>query len=253
MIRIRSDSSLKGMQAVLLAVCILSFCGPAMAQSNLAQGVPVVLAPRQDSVLAAERDSRVTVIDREFGQVFKKGTVLVRLDSRSAVLGVRRAKATLEEALKKFSIMQEMHKSKSVSTLELEEARSKQLVAEVDLSIARLKLARCTVKAPFAGRVARVLAREHEWVETGDPLMQIVDDSVLLAKFLLPSAQYGQVKPGDKVAVSIEETGQTYEGVISHMGAEVDPSSRSFELYAEVKNDSSLRGGMRGTIVMQEQ
>lgn len=238
----------KSMQAVVMAVCILLFSSGGAAQSYLGEGVPVVLAPRHESTLSAEIDSRVASIGREFGQSFQKGAVLVRLDTVPSGLEVRRAKTLLEEARKEFTIMGDLFKTKSVSILELEESRSKQVVAEVDLAIARQKMARCTVRAPFAGRVAKLLANEHEWVKIGTPLMEIVDDSVLLAKFLLPSSMYGKVRTGNNVTVEIQETGLSYGGKISHIGAEVDPSSRSFEVFAEVKNDGALRSGMRGLI-----
>lgn len=244
------NSTQKIMQTVMLTVCILLFGSPATAEQEATQGIPIVLAPRYESILAAEIDSRVTKITKEFGQNFKKGHVLIDLDAVPAGLGVRRAKAQLQEASKKFGILQDLYKTKSVSVLELEEARSKQVVAEVDLAIARQKLARCTVKAPFSGRVAKVLVHEHEWVKIGTPLLEVIDDSVLLAKFLLPSFLYGSLKTNGKVSIDIEETGRIYEGRISHIGAEVDPSSRSFEVFAEVKNDASLRSGMRGTITL---
>lgn len=237
----------------ILAACITLICtGPLAAQENMTEGVPVVLAPRHESVLAAEIDSRVEKILKEFGQSFRRGTVLVQLDAGPAGLEVRRAKALLEEARKEFTILQDLYQTKSVSILELEDARSKQIVAEVDLTIARQKLARCTVKAPFAGRVCKLMLNEYEWVKIGTPLMKIVDDSVLLAKFLLPSSMYGHLKTGNKISVIVQETGRIYKGKISHIGAEVDPSSRSFEVFAEVKNDSSLRSGMRGTLLLQK-
>ncbi len=242
---------MKIMQTVVIAVCILLSGASSMARMDLGEGIPVVLAPRHESVLSAEIDSQVAAIGKEFGQSFNKGAVLVRLDAVPAGLEVRRARTLLEEASKELNIMEDLFKTKSVSILELEESRSQQVIAEVDLAIARQKLARCTVKAPFTGRVVKLLVNEHEWVKTGTPLVDIVNDSVLLAKFLLQSSMYGKVKTGDKVTVNIQETGQSYQGRISHIGAEVDPSSRSFEVFAEVKNDGSLRGGMRGSVLMQ--
>ncbi|NDV24538.1 efflux RND transporter periplasmic adaptor subunit [Desulfovibrio sp. JC022] len=238
------------MQTALLAVCILLFCSvSAFAQKPATGEIPIVLAPRHESVLAAEIGSRVIKIYKEFGQSFRKGNTLIRLDNGPAELDVRKAQAQLDRASKEFEITQDLFKTKSVSILELEEARSKQTVATVDLVIAKQKLSRCTVHAPFSGRVSKLEIHTHEWVEVGQPLIDIVDDSVLLAKFLLPSSMYENVKIDSAAHVSIQETGKSYTGRISHIGAEIDPSSRSFEVYAEIKNTSGeLRGGMRGAI-----
>lgn len=241
---------LNKMQTVLMAVCILLLCSVSVfAQEPVSGEVPIVLAPRHESVLAAEIDSRIVKVYKEFGQSFRKGNTLFRLDSAQAELGVRKAQAELDRASKEFSITEDLFQTKSVSILELEEARSRQTVAKVDLAIAEQKLSRCVVHAPFDGRVSKLAVHVHEWVETGQPLIDIVDDSVLLAKFLLPSSMYMNIKVDSKALVSIQETGKTYEGKISHIGAEVDPSSRSFEVYAEIQNKSGeLRSGMRGMI-----
>ena len=250
----RSKAKLFHIPATILMVGLLVFfmACPVQAMDTDSGGVSVVLAAHHEATLAAETGASVRHIYKEFGQGFKKGDKLVQLDPTTTNLNVRRTKAVVAEAQKAFTILQDLYETKSVSILELENARSELAVAEVDLAIARQEYSRCFVNAPFSGRVRKVLVHEHEWVKKGDPILEIVDDSVLLAKFFLPSSMFDKIKKGDKVVASIQETGQQYTGTISHIGAVMDPSSRSFEVYAEIPNtESSLRCGMRGVLQMQ--
>ena len=62
------------------------------------------------------------------------------------------------------------------------------------------------VGAPYAGRVAEVFPNEFELIETGRPLLKIIDDGALLGHVFLPGAFYGRVRNGQTVTVWIEET-----------------------------------------------
>ena len=111
----------------------------------------------------------------------------------------------------------------------------------------------CTIRAPYAGHIARVLVKEHEFVERGTPLVEVVDDSVLLAKFLLPSALFQSVRKGLELNLAITETSDNVVVKVSHIAAAFDAASVTFEVYAEVDNaDGNLWAGMNGSLSLAE-
>lgn len=137
----------------------------------------------------------------------------------------------------------------ATSAKELIEARRELALATGQLETAREELAACTLVAPYAGRVARVLVHEHEWVERGTPIVEIVDDTVLRARFLLPSKLFQAVRLGQEFQVLITEVGRVVRMTVSHVAAVLDPASRTFEVYAEIDNrEGALRAGMNGTL-----
>ena len=87
----------------------------------------------------------------------------------------------------------------AVSAKELIEAEREAALAGGQRDLAAHEWQACTIRAPYAGRVARVLINEHEFVQRGTPLIEIADDTVLLARFLLPSALYRAVGVGRKL------------------------------------------------------
>jgi multidrug resistance efflux pump len=138
---------------------------------------------------------------------------------------------------------------RATTAKELITATRELAVARGKLDIAAYELNACRIEGPYAGRVKRVLVNEHELVERGTPVMEVVDDGVLLAKFLLPSALFRSVQLGQELELTVSETGQTVAMKVSHVAAVLDPASVTFEVYAEVDNsDGNLRAGMNGSL-----
>jgi multidrug resistance efflux pump len=184
----------------------------------------------------------------------------------------RHADAVLKAAQAALTATEQLHASKQASQLELEnarrdvttaeaecalvaaaaakeliQARRKCAVARGQLELAREELAACTIAAPHPGRVARVLVNEHELVDRGTPVIEIVDDRVLRARFLLPSALFRSVTIGQELEIVVRETQTTASATISHIAAVLDAASTTFEVYAEIDNrDGELRAGMNG-------
>ncbi len=136
---------------------------------------------------------------------------------------------------------------------ELAQAQRELAIAENQLRLATHELAACELTAPYAGRVAEVLVQAYEWVERGAPLLKIVDDRVLRAKFLMPARLFESVTIGDAVNVTINETGSTVAARVAHVAAVLDPASETFEVYADLDNRAGqLRAGMKGLLVLPQ-
>jgi multidrug resistance efflux pump len=267
--------------------------------------VAAILTPRHQAVLSAEVPGRVVAVNREFGERFAAGDVLIQLDELTyrvsqqkakAELAAaeqdlvqvrklaeeqsreRRAAAVLAAARANLAATQRLFDSQQTSQLDLENARRDVTAAEADCELvaatsakeltraerelavaqgncelARGELEACTIRAPYAGRVARVIVQPYELVQRGTPVMEVVDDGVLLAKFLLPSALFQSVQIGQEVSLTVSETGQTAVARVSHIAAVLDPASVTFEVHAELGNpDGDLRAGMNATLSLSQ-
>ncbi len=232
--------------AILVLISGLVFPLAGGAQQRI---VSVVFEPREEAVLSARVPSVVQKINREFGQHFSAGQVLVELDPVIYQLKAQKAVAELEAAQSRYRIIQELFEGERVSKLEMEQARRDFLVAKNDHALTTQLLERCRVRAPFAGRVRAVLAHVGEMVDDGKSLMAIVDDSRLLAKYLLPSREYGKIALGRKVRFRVNETGGKVKGRISHISSVIDPASHTIEVFATVDNaKGELRSGMTAVL-----
>lgn len=140
----------------------------------------------------------------------------------------------------------------ATTTRELTAARREVATARAQLAKAEQALSACHVAAPYAGRVNQQLVRPHEWVERGTPLVEIIADDVLRAKFLLPARLFTTISRGDTLPLHVRETGDTVEMKVTHIAASLDPVSETFEVYADVENAAGrLRSGMNGSLSLR--
>jgi multidrug resistance efflux pump len=137
----------------------------------------------------------------------------------------------------------------SVGKLELETSEAELSKARADLTLARATLEKCTVVAPFAGRVAEQKLREKQFAQPGQPVLDIIDDGTLELDFIVPSRWLAWLKPAHAFRVRIDETGETYPARLTRLGARVDPVSQSIKVTAVIDGRfPQLIAGMSGRI-----
>ncbi|THB71463.1 MAG: efflux RND transporter periplasmic adaptor subunit [Desulfovibrio sp.] len=245
------------LRAVLLMCLVLAVvtATPASAQdtagADLGTPLSVVFTPRYEAIVASEVTATILEVNKEFGQAFTQGDVLVLLDDSRFRLARNRAGAQVAAASKTYSVNQELFENDSASVLEVEQARGALGVAQAEYAQADRDIESCTIVAPFTGRVSKLMVNAHETVQEGQELLEIVDDSVLLVKTLLPSAAFRSVSVGLEVMIQVNEIDAQVSGAVSHISATLDPASGTFEIYAEVDNsEGQLRSGMTGTLIL---
>lgn len=190
----------------------------------------------------------------------------------------RHAEAVLAAAQANLVATQHLYDDKHASRLDLENAKRDATIAETkrelvaaaeakeltkatrelaiavaESDIAEQQLEACTIAAPWSGRVARLLIHEHELVDRGTQVIEVIDDRMLVAKFLLPSAVFQSIRVGQELHLAVKETSATLIMKVSHIAAALDPASETFEVHAEVENTAgNLRAGMNGTFRLAE-
>jgi len=86
-------------------------------------------------------------------------------------------------------------------------------------------------------------------VQLGQPLLDIIDDSVLELEFLLPSTWLSWLRVGGTFQVQIDETRKTYPARFIRIGARVDPVSQSIKVAAAIHGKfPELMAGMSGRV-----
>lgn len=231
-----------------------------------------ILVELEKSLYEAERNNAAASL--ESAQALLKE--ITRLQEQKTA--IRKAQAVLDAAMKELDRVKRMQKDgrasdtqfqvairdRDVAQADLEFAESNIIrdlaqasgetrLAEGHLRIAETRLAACTIRAPYPGRIVEQYVQEHELLERGMPLLQIVDDRVLLARFFLPTKLFPKVRKGLEVPLTILSTDETVTATISHISAIMDAGSLSFEVFAEIDNSAgSLRGGMNARLSMTE-
>jgi RND family efflux transporter MFP subunit len=215
------------------------------------QEIRAQLLPRQFTTLAAEIGAKVNKLPVPEGGAFKAGQPLVTFDCSVQQAMLQKARAELNAAEATDKANQRLAELNSVGQLEVDLGRAGRQKAVAEVGAQQAVLAKCSIAAPFAGRVAEQKVREQQFVQPGQPLLDILDDSVLELEFLVPSAWLVWLRTGQTFEVEIDETGKRYPARFERIGARVDPVSQSVKVAAAIDGRfPELIAGMSGRVTV---
>lgn len=234
---------------------------PAASVPNQAASVPAALmdarevrgqlSPRRYTTLAAEIPAKVLRIQPQEGGSFEAGQTLVAFDCAMYQSQHDKAKATVMATSILLEANQEMIKHAAIGKVELQVSEAEVLKAQAEAKSAETVVSKCKVIAPFNGRVAEQKVREEQFVQTGQALLEIIDDSVLELEFIAPSSWLPSLRSKSAVRVRVDETGKTYSARVVRLGARVDPVSQSIKVVAVIEGRPvELMAGMSGRIFL---
>ena len=222
-----------------------SVSGSAMSR----QDIRAQLMPRRYTTIAAEIGAKVSSLPVGEGGAFRAGQVLVQFDCSLQRAQLEKAEAELDGAEQTLKSNLRLEQLNSVGQLELDLSKSSANKAKAEVGANKAVLAKCQVSAPFAGRVAEQKVREQQYVQPGQAMLDILDDSVLELEFLVPSAWLRWLKVGGAFDVQIDETRKTYPARFTRIGARVDPVSQSVKVAAAIHGRfPELMAGMSGKV-----
>ncbi|MBN2701558.1 MAG: efflux RND transporter periplasmic adaptor subunit [Methylohalobius sp. ZOD2] len=215
-----------------------------------------IVTPRTEIDLVAEVAGKIVRVHPAFvaGGAFKRGEVLAAIDPRDYDYAVVRARSRLaeaerqlaqeaaqaEQARQEWRVLGEGEPTPlALHEPQLAEMRAKVAAAEANLAEAKLRRARCELKAPFDGRIRAKQVDAGQYVSPGDKLARIyADDSaeVRLPVSLdqlaylpsLPAAGEGESnRPLPAVTLTAAIGGKSYrwEGRVVRTESALDPAT----------------------------
>jgi RND family efflux transporter MFP subunit len=225
---------------------------PVSSSAELSTIRGVVKATAQ-ATLASQVQGRINQLPVKEGQRFKKGALLVALDCAKYEAELASAQAEHRGKQKTYENNLRLSQHASVGQLELDLSQAEAEKALAAVKGAHVNVNGCTVRAPFPGRVVKMIVNEHENVFPNDQLLSLLDDSLLEIALILPSKSLAWLKVGAPFEYVVDETGLRYPAAIHDIGASVDPASQTVKVKGlfHTQPDNVL-AGMSGTAVFPE-
>lgn len=222
---------------------------PAARTAIERQEIRAQLMPRRYTTVAAEIGAKVNRLPVSEGGTFRAGQLLVGFDCSLQQAQMQKARAELQGAEQTLKTNQRLAELNSVGKLDLDMAQAAAQKARAEVVAHQAVLGKCAIAAPFSGRVAEQKVREQQYVQPGQALLDILDDSVLELEFLVPSRWLSWLRVGGTFQVQIDETRKTYPAKFIRIGARVDPVSQSVKVAAAIDGQfKELIAGMSGRV-----
>jgi membrane fusion protein (multidrug efflux system) len=227
------------------------------------------LDPRAEVMVVPEISARLERTLKNEGDRVARGELLALLDDADFRLARDRARAAVDVAqanraharaekdradqlLKTGGITDKDHLAAQVAVQVAEAAASQ---ARSELAIAERQVGRSRITAPLAGRIAKRMADDGTVVPAGTPIYSIVDDSIFEFRSSVASGDFGKLRVGEPVTVTVDALpGFTTEGEVNRIAPQVDARSRSFEAIIRVPGRPQLVSGLfaRGVVKVRD-
>lgn len=221
---------------------------PAPAAAPVAgESVRVLLVADRETTLSSPIPASIKMLYVSIGVPFGAGQTLVAFDCEEPAARLNMANAELAGAVESHEAKVRMQGLEQASDVEVALAASAAAKARGQVELQKAQVAQCTIKAPWAGRVAKVHVRTRMSVTPGQPMVDIVKSGPLRLKLNVPSKLITRLKENGMFDVAIDETGKSYPAKILAVNSRVDPVSQTIEIEASmVKAYAELLPGMSG-------
>jgi membrane fusion protein, multidrug efflux system len=229
---------------------------PAAAKADAAppagDSVRVLLVADRETTLSSPVTARIKMLHVTIGMPFAAGQNLVSFDCEESVARLGMAKAELAGAVETHEAKIRMQGLEQASDVEVALAASAAAKARAQVALQNAQVGQCSIKAPWAGRVAKVHVRTHMSVTPGQAMVDLVKSGPLRLKLNAPSRLISKVKAGTLFDIAIDETGKSYQARVLAVNSRVDPVSQTIEIESTIdKNYEDLLPGMSGVALLK--
>jgi len=247
--------------------------GPALPALSTAKSFGCLIEPDRIADVGSQVIGVVERLNVERGDTVRAGQPLITLraeveranagvaDTRARVdADVRAAEASLTLAEQKMRRAQALLAENFVSDQAVEQARAEHELARQKLAqtrsqqriwgeerrVAEAQLALRTVRSPLNGVVVERFVNVGERVEE-KPLLRVAIVDPLRVELMVPTAQYGTIKVGDRISVRPELPGVApVVATVRHVDGVLDAASNSFRVRMTLPNPKrQLPAGLR--------
>jgi membrane fusion protein (multidrug efflux system) len=261
----------------ILVLLLLSACGAEEAREEMGAPPVVVvsveardledhidatgeLLAKERARIASEVSGRITEVLVDEGRAVDAGQVLLEIDPErrnlelaNARAGLAEAEAALREQEREYRRAKTLHGRGIASDAALDQAqtdlalaRSRAEAANAGVGVSGRAVRDASVRAPFAGLIARREVSRGEFVNTGQPLFELVALDPVEVEFHLAERDSARVVLGQEVRVTVAPfPDETFRGVVTVVSPIIDARTRTLRVKAQIDNpDGRLRPGL---------
>ena len=202
------------------------------------------------AMLSAGIAARVKALPVKTGSRVKKGQVLAEFDCSIVEVEQKITKARQQAAAESLEVNKRLNVLENISELELNLSASELAIAEAELERTNKILGECVILAPYSGTVTQKLVQAFEYVNVGDPIVEIIDTQNIEIEMVLPSLYLKNYETGATFSMKVDETGQLIQAKVERVVNVIDPVSQTVRIIGSLQEPSvGLMPGMSGQIV----
>lgn len=190
------------------------------------------------------------------GDQVKQGQLLAQLDQTDYKLRLddRKAKYTLAKA--QYERADKLVKDRLIPVSDYDKAKSAFLTAQADLNLAEQDMEYTTLRAPYDGRISRVLVKNFENVQQKQVIMVIqtegyVDLEIYVPEDIITTARAKPAEERQPVDVKFDQyPDRAFQANLKEFDTEADPKTKAYRVLLTMKMPEGVKvlPGMSATV-----
>lgn len=197
-------------------------------------------------VLSPEIAGRVATINFAEGQAVKAGELLIQLDDAVYAAELDEARANLSLSRTNHQRAAELFRKGAGTERARDEAFSKMKVDEARVGLAKARVEKMALRAPFDGVAGLRTVSVGDYVNVGQELVNVEKMDLIKVDFRLAELNLSLVEVGQKLEVNVDAFGdRSFSGEVYAINPRIDADGRSVVVRARIANtDGILRPGL---------
>lgn len=204
-------------------------------------------------LLAPEVAGRVAAIPFVEGKRVNAGDVILKLDDALVRAELADAEARFRLAKANMDRATELARTGNVTERARDEATSSFGIASAAVELAKVRLSKTTITAPFSGVVGIRNTSVGAYLPVGTKVVNLEKIDPLKVDFNVPEIYLANIGVGQEVEVSVDAiANRTFIGTIQAIDPLVDVNGRSLSIRARLPNpDGVLRPGLFARVTVK--
>ncbi|MEL6623349.1 MAG: efflux RND transporter periplasmic adaptor subunit [Pseudomonadota bacterium] len=199
------------------------------------------LLPNEMAELTLNAADRVTAVYFEDGERVEEGKTLLALVQREQLAQVEAAEARLREASVRLERLAGLVDYDAGSIADADAARRDVETSRAELRQVQSRLRDRVLVAPFTGLLGFREVSVGSYVQPGDIVTTLIDDSLMRLDFSVPATRLASVRSGAQIIAETDSLpDQTFRGEVTTLNNTIDPTTRSVRVRALLPNDDRL-------------
>jgi membrane fusion protein (multidrug efflux system) len=206
----------------------------------------------EEVTIVSEIDGTVVSLPFKEGSYIKEGDLIAQLDDSQLMAEVNRTQALFDQNKSSFNRIKSIVEQKVGTQQSLDDALASLKVAEANLELAKARLSKTKIVAPFSGTVGARKISIGTFLRTGQEITELANLDQIRVSFSVPERYLSKLKKDVEVNVySTVYSGYQIKGKIIAIEPVLDSETRNVQVVATVKNPGQkFRPGMSANVAV---
>jgi len=200
--------------------------------------------------VVSEIDAMVIKLPFEEGSYVKRGALIAQLEDSQLSAELARSQALYEQNKTTYKRIKNIVDQKAGAPQDLDDAAAALQVAEANLSLAKARLSKTRIIAPFDGIIGSRKVSVGSFLRTGQPITELANINDIRISFSAPERFLSTLRKGAEVNISTTAYDELkVKGRILVIEPVLDPETRNVRVVARVSNSGrKLLPGMSANV-----